>query len=331
MRFSTVAILGCLVFGTAMHGRAADEEAGKEPRSRQFEFNYGASLSQLPAGAKLRVWLPVPPSTDAQTVAIKAQKLPAKATLETEPEFGNQMLYFSTTAPKSGTLDFNVTFDVQRREVRTAESAEGSEEQISASQRERFLDADALVPIDGKPLELIDGLDLSEDIFERGRQLYDRVDEHMSYKKEGTGWGRGDVLWACESRYGNCTDFHSLFISLARSQKMPARFEIGFSLPKERGEGKIAGYHCWAYFLAEGRGWVPVDISEADKNPDMVDYYYGNLTEDRLKCSTGRDIVLAPAQDGPKLNFLVFPYVEVDGEPLAKESIKPAISFKDHE
>ena len=37
---------------------------------------------------------------------------------------------------------------------------------------------------------------------------------------------QGDVLWVCDSRFGNCTDFHSLFISWARAKGLPQRAVI---------------------------------------------------------------------------------------------------------
>src|SRR5205085_960295 len=140
----------------------------------------------------------------------------------------------------------------------------------------RLLEADAKVPIEGRPLELIRGKTLPSDQLALGRVLYEVVNDHMRYSKEGNGWGQGDVLWACDSRYGNCSDFHSIFISLARAQKMPAKFEIGFPLPERRGEGPVAGYHCWAKFRPAGKGWVAVDISEANKNPSLKDYFFSN-------------------------------------------------------
>jgi transglutaminase-like putative cysteine protease len=185
------------------------------------------------------------------------------------------------------------------------------------------------VPIAGKPLELLKGKPLPSDEFAAARVLYDLVNNHMRYSKEGTGWGNGDSVWACDSRFGNCSDFHSLFISLVRSQKIPAKFEIGFPLPTERGSGEVAGYHCWAKFRPAGRNWVPVDISEANRNPKMKDYYFGNLTEDRLTFSTGRDIDLVPKQDGPPLNFFIYPYVEVDGKPYALDKVQRKFAYKD--
>ena len=53
----------------------------------------------------------------------------------------------------------------------------------------------------------------------------------MRYDKTGTGWGRGDALWACDAKRGNCTDFHSPFIGMRRADGIPARFDIGFTQP----------------------------------------------------------------------------------------------------
>ena len=176
---------------------------------------------------------------------------------------------------------------------------------------------------------LLRGRRLPDDQFEAARMLYELVNQHMRYSKDGTGWGQGDAEWACDSKYGNCSDFHSLFISLARSQKIPAKFEMGFPLPDKQRQGEIAGYHCWAKFKPAGRGWVPVDISEANKNPKMKEYYFGNLTADRVTFSVGRDIVLVPKQDGPPLNFFIYPYVEVDGKPCAAEKVARKFSYVD--
>ncbi|MFV2069378.1 MAG: transglutaminase-like domain-containing protein [Pirellulales bacterium] len=123
--------------------------------------------------------------------------------------------------------------------------------------------------------------------------------------------------------------FHSLFIALSRAKGVPARFEIGFSLPPERGEGTVGGYHCWAFFHIDERGWVPMDISEADKHPEMKEYYFGNLTEDRVTFTTGRDIDLVPKQDDAPLIYFVVPYVEVDGTPWPKKNVTLSLAYAD--
>jgi transglutaminase-like putative cysteine protease len=151
----------------------------------------------------------------------------------------------------------------------------------------------------------------------------------MKYSKHGIGWGQGDVVWVCDSKYGNCSDFHSLFISLTRAQKIPAKFEMGFPIPEKRGEGVVGGYHCWAWFLPDGKGWVPVDISEANREPKMKEYYFGNLTENRVTFTTGRDIELVPRQAAGPLNFFIYPYAEIDGRPHADDGIERSFTYQD--
>jgi transglutaminase-like putative cysteine protease len=152
----------------------------------------------------------------------------------------------------------------------------------------------------------------------KAKAAYDYLFTNMRYDKTGSGWGRGDAVWACDAKRGNCTDFHSPFIGMLRVDGIPARFDIGFPLPENKDKGDIAGYHCWAEFYARKTGWIPVDISEAWKAKQKEDYFFGSVDANRVQLSTGRDIALSPKQDGPALNYFVYPYVEVDGKPYDK-------------
>ena len=112
---------------------------------------------------------------------------------------------------------------------------------------------------------------------------------------------------------------------------IPARFDIGFPLPENKERGDIAGHHCWAEFYAQKIGWVPVEISEAWKAKQKRDYFFGAIDASRVQFSTGRDLTLVRRQDGPPLNYFVYPYVEVDSKPYDRiekqfrfEEIKPA-------
>ena len=255
--------------------------------------------------------------------------VPVEPRQMTEPKYGNQMLHFDLEPSTTNPLTFRVTWQITRNEVRGLDNVD-PEARLDDAERTTFLAANLKVPIHGRPLTLIDSKTLSRDNpIELGHSLYERVDSHMRYDKSQSGFGNGDVLWACDSGFGNCTDFHSLFISLARSQGLPARFEIGFPLPPRRGEGTIDGYHCWAQFHVDGHGWVPTDISEADRHPELKTYYYGNLTENRVQFSIGRDITLEPAQAGEPLNYFVYPHIEVDGEIWPVEKTERDFTFRD--
>ena len=299
------------------------------PERRAFLFTYGGRVAGLAPGQAAHVWLPVPPNDGDQKVTVERRDVPAWAAEGVESRFGNRVLYFEAKADGRGEVPFSVTYRVERREVGADDDCCGPRKigEEAEAEEKLFLQPDQLVPVGGKPLELLEGKDLPPDATRLARELYDLVNDHMQHRKDRPGWGRGDAAWACESRFGNCTDFHSLFISLARSKKLPAKFEIGFALPEDARSGDIAGYHCWAKFKPPGEGWVPVDISEANRHPELKEYYFGHLTPDRVMVSVGRDLVLTPKQDGPPLNFFVYPYVEVDGRPW--EQVERRTSFRD--
>jgi uncharacterized protein (TIGR03000 family) len=318
-----------VVFGAPKKGGDEPDKpaAPAEAKSRTFQFTYSAVVTGLKPGDKARVWVPVAQSNDDQDVRVLSTNAPGDFVTNTDEKYGNKILY--TTGPADADGKFGpveVTYRVTRREVK---GDGGKEIKESAELMARYLSADAKVPIDGKPLELLKGKDLPDDAMGKAKVIYDVIDDTLKYSMDKPGWGNGDSVWACENRSGNCSEFHSLFMSLARSQKIPAKFEIGFTLPQTAGEGEIPRYHCWAKFKPEGKGWVPVDISEANKNPKLRDYYFGNLTENRVAFSTGRDLELVPKQDGGPVNFLIYPYVEVDGKVVPQDKVQKKLSYKD--
>ena len=300
--------------------------------NRQFEFEYRVQLNNV-EGKAARVWIPVAQSDAFQNVEIVEKRFSSEPKLTQDAKYGNQMYYLEFD-PKAGDAEVFVKYRVTRNEVKGLnEKAAGSDSRNA----DKFLAANQLVPVEGKSVELFDAYakaqnwDSENTTKEFGQNLYHFVREHMAYDKSKPGYGNGNVAWACDSKTGNCTDFHSLFISVARNRKVPAKFEIGFPLPKERGTGEIGGYHCWARFFDKQTGWIPVDISEADKHPEMSKYFFGNLTENRVHFTTGRDISLVPKQQAPPLNYFIYPHVEVDGEVYPTKNIEMKFAYRDIE
>jgi len=284
------------------------EDAPRAPQLRSFEFTYGVTINGLSPQAKARIWLPVARTDHEQTVEFVEARTPSKPQFTDEKHFHNRALYLEATANDRGEIPIDIIYRVTRSELLMPRA-----ETADKAALEPYLVPSRMIPGDGSILrKLTADRSLDGDGLPRVRALYDRVDDLMKYDKpQGQPWGRGDATWACDSRYGNCTDFHSVFIGACRDLGIPARFEMGFPIPEKRGEGTVDGYHCWAKFVHDGR-WIPVDISEADKNPSLKEYYFGNLTANRVKFTEGRDLDLDPAPANGPVNFLVYPYVEVD-------------------
>lgn len=307
----------------------AEEGGSAKPKSREFLFAYGGTVTKLKPNQMAKIWIPIAANTEHQQAAVHAKKLPGTVKQTREEFYGNEMFYIEAKADGKGEIPFEVMYKIKRQEVLGGSIGKG----ISDDLVKRFLQADAKVPVGGKGMTLLEGKKLPTDNLKLGKTLYDIVNEHMTYSKKGTGWGQGDSNWACDSKFGNCTDFHSLFISLTRAHKVPAKFVMGFGVPEKRGKGDIGGYHCWAWFQPMGQGWVPVDISQANQvkkdNPKLAEYLFGNLTEDRVVFTTGRDINLMPQQSGPALNFFIYPYVEVEGQAHTGENVTRRFAYED--
>ncbi len=303
-----------IAFGTAW--------SAPKPESRHFTFTYAFTVNNTDPGKQLRIWFPRAHSDAWQQVRVVSATgdLPVRKT--TEAGYGNEMYYAETAKADRAEYKFEVVYDVVRTErLAMIDGKPIGNESVPTAQAVRYLQPDAMVPVTGRPAELArQQVQGKTSELEKARAIYDYVFATLKYDKTGTGWGRGDVLWVCDAKHGNCTDFHSLFASMARSQGIPARFAIGFPLPLDKHAGDIAGYHCWSDFDLEGSGWIPVDISEAWKHPEKKDYFFGAHDQNRMQFTMGRDLTLNPKQAGKPLNYFVYPYVEVDGKEYSNVS-----------
>ncbi len=271
--------------------------------SDEFEFYYRIQLPEISGSAKL--WLPVATSNAYQTVEILSLKTPTNHQLLTDEEFGNTILYMELGSQQSNET-VEITYKVKRLEKSSYEEA-GS---VDAN----YLKDNLMMPVGGRFTEIANQATFGRDAGDlmKARALYDYIIDNMRYMKYGN-FGRGDSNYACDVRTGNCTEFHSFFISLARSIGIPARFAVGASIPSERNDGGIDGYHCWAEFYAEGKWW-PVDISEANKYTALATYYFGHHPANRIELSRGRDLKVHPAPTSGPINFLAYPVLEINGK-----------------
>ena len=301
-------ILSVFFLASAL-GMSAADKPGIVEGTDQFEFVYRVKLPEIKG--ETRVWIPLAKTDAFQTVAEDKLNIPMRWEKVQDRDYGNDICVLYPQASDSGKT-VEVRYHVVRKE-KAAYPASG----VDAA---RFLRPEKLVPINETFRTLAQKAVAGKtDDLERAKALYDHVMGRMRYDKSGTGWGRGDAMHACDARTGNCTDFHSYFIALARSIGIPARFAIGATIPADKNEGTIDGYHCWAEFLADGR-WVPVDISEAWKNPKLADYYFGHNPANRFELTKGRDLVVDPEPASGPINFLVYPLLEMNGEVVKPET-----------
>ena len=324
------------------------EEAAVAPeaaKSFQFEMTNAYSL-KVPEGAQsVKAWFAMP-QRDEASQKIAEFKVDCQYPHEiVKDQFGNEFVSINLTNPPAGDLQLTETFKVVRTEIKVDadpakvdESAEG----VDAKYLEENVNI-VITPEIAAEAKKVVGDEKNPVI--AARKLYDWTLENIDYwvkdpaNKKAS--GIGSSTYTFETKTGNCTDFHSLWVAMARSQGISSRLVYG-SIPKPTLDGKDAdqSYHCWPEFYAKGIGWIPHDVAVADlyhdefplteenksgveltsavgyqgKDDKMVDYYFGNIDERRVTWNRGRDHVLEGASG--VIDSLPKAHVEIDGKPV---------------
>jgi transglutaminase-like putative cysteine protease len=286
-------------------------------KSRTVELRYKVVIPEpKDRGDPIRAWLPVPSSTHEQEVLALESLSSVPVSLGFDADFGNGVLHAVSAGEGAEPIRIGYRAVVRRSEWRVALGGEPGfafqqdpgllARQLAQTRKVRFLPdiVKAASEIRGRSIGAV----------EIARAAYEHVLATMTYDKSGEGWGTGDTEWACSAGRGNCTDFHTLFMAILRCAGIACEFEIGAAFPADMAGGDIThfkcGYHCWTRFFAPGIGWIPADVSEASRNPDKRDYFFGAIDEDRVMLSRGRDIEMVPASGGGPENFFTEPRLE---------------------
>ncbi len=315
--------IGLVTVALACAVGRADEITPAALGSRTFRYTYEARITPPPDSRALEVWVPLPREEDQQVLDLRVSGATPVTTVRLAS--GDRAAYVRVTDPKQPIV-LTQTATVMRREVHAPVTAnQAKPDAVDAAVHAAELASTPVIQVNDEIRRIAkEQAGNKPTVVAKARALYDWVYDHMQYDKSVPGWGLGDIPYCLKIGKGNCTDFHSLFIALARTSGIPARWNIGF--PLAYGEGtpggeaqKVQGYHCWAEFWAPGAGWVPVDISEARKHPELKDYFFGNLSGNRLLLTRGRDVSLPPDDKDPRLNFFVYPVARADGAEVKPE------------
>jgi transglutaminase-like putative cysteine protease len=346
--FRRVALwLGLSMATMALSAFALDVPRAQAPKQGSFHVSNTLTV-KVPKGAKtVRIWLAVP-QEDSYSVVRNFNVAGNYATRYARDSWGNRVGYVDIQNPAQEQVVLKEEFDLTRTEVRNTINAADTRpltDQERAALAAYLQPATHVIVNDDirKLAASITGGETNPVL--AARKLYDWTYKNVNYWVKDPDHLKaspvGSTEYCLRTKTGNCTDFHSLFASLAISSGIPTRMVYGSLLkPTLNGMDVDASYHCWIQFFAPRLGWLPLDASLAniyaediplnDKNKKLVElttstgyhgtdkekveYYFGNLDERRVVWSMGRDLIMQPPQDDGPVNSLAKMYVEVDGK-----------------
>jgi transglutaminase-like putative cysteine protease len=313
----------------------ASETLAEMPAVRRVELKYTCEIANVPLGAKtVDLWIPMPSDNERQTIRLLNESQLGEGRITSDPKFGNRFYYRRFLLPGGGAgepIKVELVYDVEVHEsvVPAAKQLVSTKQVTPPPEMAPYLGEVKMIPIKGRLSELAQGIKLAEgEPLRAGRKIYDYLVDTMVYNYQAPGAGKGNAVWACDSKTGDCTDYHSVFIGVCRWRGIPADHVFGLPIPPDRPEGDIRFSHCWARFWVSDVGWIPIDASRADKFPSDREYYFGTLGSTWITLAHGRDVVLEPPQRGEPINMLHGPVAEVDGQPF--EGVRWLGHYRDH-
>jgi len=296
------------------------------PDVATFRIEHKLTVTKIPAGShEVRIWFWLPDDDDSQKVLdLRVKDAPPGYRLTRDANYGHRYLYAAIANPTSDHAAISTEFLLRRSAVSLPVD---SSRAAPLTDPHRSLFAEYLrrdVPnmeVTDKVVELANQICGKEtDELKQARLLFDWVTDHTDHYSKGgaapKSSGKGSVEYCLSKKGGGCTDQHALFIALARARGIPTRLQFGTLLkPANEGKEMDPGYRCWVQYFVPNYGWVPMDIAAANTNPTKRDFYFSGLDNRRIHFSEGRNLDLAPKQDGPRLNLMIIAYIEIDGKP----------------
>ena len=296
-------------------------------KDRQGIVTFKINLNTQKDSNNARLWLPYPLSGEHQRI----ENLTIKGNFDNSSVYREQksgaIYHFSEWQGVSDSKTLEMSFKVKAEE-RIVKDLRDTNDPVPEEIR-KYLKSNRWILTDGKIKELADKITKDKKgILEKSRAVYDWVVENTRRDPKVKGCGLGVVEQMMIKRGGKCVDISSIYIALARAAGVPAREVFGIRLGKNAEQDITGGYHCWAEFFLPGTGWIPVDPADVRKimlaeNLSLKEaqkyreYYFGAVDEFRITLQrSGRGVKLLPLQESGPLNYFMYPYAEIDGEPL---------------
>ena len=312
-------------------------------KERQGIVTFKIDLSSYENAKNTRLWLPYPLSGTHQVIKdVKVNGSYNLSSLYQEPNSGAVYLYNEWNG-NSDKKTLELSFKVKAEE-RTVSELKDTFAPIP-DEVKKHLKPNWWIASNDKIKELTaKKTKEKKGIQEKSRAVYDWVVDNTFRDPDVKGCVYGIVEQMLEKRGGKCVDISSVYIALARASGVPAREVFGLRLGKQPEQNITGGFHCWAEFYLPGTGWVPVDPADVrkimlvkelslEKAKPYREYYFGAVDEYRIVLEkSGRGLNLYPLQKGEPLNYLMYPYAEVDGETidhLEPKEFKYSVHFKE--
>jgi transglutaminase-like putative cysteine protease len=296
------------------------EEAGRSGRSLvkpvvfHFDFTITVDTDAIPDGETIRCWLPYPREGHGRQAGVKLLGVNSKTYIIADNEHPQRSIYIEKPAVKGQATVFNAVFET----TNYSEVHEIRPELVKAYDKSSALFANYTA--ERKPHIFFSARikKLSKEIAGDEKNPYLIARKIFAWVSENIPWAGAREYSTIENisdyglanRHGDCGIQTLVFVTLARYNGIPARWQSGWMLHP----GKV-NLHDWGEIYLEGYGWVPVDQSLGllKTGTDREKYFFlGSVDPYHLIVNDDYSVPLFPAKTFPRSETVDFQRGEVE-------------------
>ncbi|MDR2950556.1 MAG: transglutaminase domain-containing protein [Prevotella sp.] len=232
----------------------------------------------VPAGEMVRCWLPYPREDNRRQTDVKLLSVNDNNYIISPADYAQRTLYMQKVAEKDKPLTFSFEFSY----ASAAEWFNIKPEDIKPYNINTDLYKEYTSERDTHIIFTDRIKELSQKIIGNESNPYLKVKKIFDYIADNYPWAGAREYstipniseYVIENGHGDCGQVALLFITLARYNGIPAKWQSGFMMHPD-----ALNLHDWAEVYFEGIGWVPVDQSFGRRKLNMGDdikYFYAN-------------------------------------------------------
>ncbi|MDR2358486.1 MAG: transglutaminase-like domain-containing protein [Prevotellaceae bacterium] len=283
----------------------------------RMKVSYRVTLKPdaVPAGEVVRCWLPwlredVRRQTNVQLLAVNDSNY-----IISPPQYAHRTLYMEKTARQGEPLTFAYEFSYRSAaewfglETKTLAPYDTNSELYKTCTAERpphIVFSDSIKAISAR----IVGDETNP--YRKMKKIFTWIDETFPWAG-AVDYSTIDNIpaYVLENRHGDCGQVTLLFMTLARYNGIPARWQSGFMMHPNR-----TNLHDWSEFYIEGIGWIPMDesfgVNLFSEDNDVKYFYTNGIDAYRWIVNSDYSQPLFPAKIFPRSDLIDFQRGELE-------------------
>ncbi len=278
--------LDLFCIGHARKVVAQTKVSGEPVLPVKMKLNYTVTVqpNAVPEGKVIRCWLPFPREGHARQKNIRLLNSdPEKISIAPESDL-QRTVYMEKTAVKDQPTTFNIEFEVETaaqyfdlkpENIRPYDTTSPLYKELTSERAPQIVFTDQIKQLAS---QILQG---ETNPLLKVQKIYNWINAHVRWASALEYGTMSDIPgYVLKNHHGDCGMQTLLFMTLVRSQGVPAKWQSGWML-----HPCLVSMHDWCEVYFEGIGWVPVDQSfglKNDQDEKVRNFYRSGIDAYRL-------------------------------------------------